>query len=186
MQKGISTRPLSSNATQQISFWRAHARASNDILDFMPISTQCLRHLKRADARVFPYWLAFPRMAGSCEKRNEEEEREKERKAALDIHSFGKREKHIYKREQRRRARTYSSSYCLDIGALIVTTMYQLPACYLHDMLTSLVSVRAVGTSGSHASVLRSRISPRSPRRRRRKSIRKPWAGRSFAPTRSI
>ena len=185
MQKGISTRPLSSNATQQISFWRVCARASNDILDFMPISTQCLRHLKRADERVFPYWLAFPRMAGSYEKRKEEE-REKERKAALDIHSFGKREKHIYKREQRRRARTYSSSYCLDIGALIVTTMYQLPACYLHDMLTSLVSVRALGTSHPHGSVRQSRISMRSLRHRRRKSTRKPWAGQLFAPTRSI
>jgi hypothetical protein len=68
--------------------------------------------------------------------RKREREREKERKYALDIHL--KRRK-IYILEKRRRARTYSSSYCLDIGALIFTTMYQLPSCYLHDMLTSIV-----------------------------------------------
>ena len=104
---------------------------------------------------MFPYWLAFPRMAGSFEneqKRKRESERQREKMCTR--HSLGK-EKNIYIRERRRRARTYSSSYCLDIGALIFTTMYQLPACYLHDVLTSLVSSRACPflTESFHASL---------------------------------
>ena len=95
---------------------------------------KCLRHLKKEKKKteeMLPYWSSLVRMAGSCEKR------ERERKYALDIYS--KRRK-IYIKEKRRRVRTYSSYYCLDIGALIFTTMFQLPSCYLHDMLTSIVS----------------------------------------------
>ncbi len=62
--------------------------------------------------------------------------RKRERENIYTRHS---KRRNIYKRK-RRRVRTYSSSYCLDIGALIFTTMYQLPSYYLHDMITSIVS----------------------------------------------
>ena len=89
------------------------------------------RRRRRRKKCLFPYWLSLVRMAGSYEKT---ENRERERIYALD-----EKKRNIYIQKRRHR-HTYSSSYCLDIGALIFTTMYQLPSYYLHDMITSIVS----------------------------------------------
>jgi len=104
---------------------------------------KCLRHLKRrrrrGRKRRFPIGLHLFAWQVHV-KRKKRNARERERKYPLDIQSK-RREKSLYKREIKRRVRTYSSSYCLDIGALIFTTMYQLPS---YDMITSIVSRRKI------------------------------------------
>jgi len=125
------------------SFWKIsyYIRLinNNDILDFMPTWNVYViwKEEEEEDGRDVSL-LVFTCSHGRFMWKEKRETRERERKYPLDIQSK-RREKSLYKREIKRRVRTYSSSYCLDIGALIFTTMYQLPS---YDMITSIVSRR--------------------------------------------
>jgi len=112
------------------------------------ISNVIKKRTKKKERHVFLLvfhlfaWQVHVKIREKREKQREkthyerERARERERKK---IYTYEKEEFYI-KEKRRRRVRTYSSSYCLDIGALIFTSMFQLPSCYLHDMITSIVS----------------------------------------------
>ena len=101
---------------------------------------KCLRHLKKKedDGRNTSL-LVFTCSHGRFMRET------RERKNICIRHSFEKKKMYvyiyiyIYTGEKSMRMCIFVASYCLDIGALIFTTMYQLPSYYLHNIVAPLV-----------------------------------------------